>query len=170
MRRVALALFSTVAGLVMLLSFKTHSVTVAGVPVATGPITPGTSAAGSSGTGPATGSSSAAPSTTPSAAGTPTPAASTPATRTITGDSVDTRFGPVQVQITVQNGSLTAVNAVVYPQDTPRDVEINSYAIPMLNQEASTAKGAQIDMISGATYTSEGYLGSLQSALDKAGL
>jgi uncharacterized protein with FMN-binding domain len=173
MRRAALALFSTVAGLVVLLGFKTHSVTVAGIPVATGPSTPGT--AGSSGTGatsvpPTAGATSApAPSASASASArsSSAPAATT---KTVTGDSVDTRWGPVQVQITVQNGTVTAVDAVVYPQNNPRDVQINSYAIPALNQEALTAKSAQIDMISGATYTSEGYLGSLQSALDKAGL
>ena len=74
------------------------------------------------------------------------------------------------MQITVQNGTLTAVNAVVYPQNNSRDEQINSYAIPQLNQEAMSAKSANIDMVSGATYTSDGYIGSLQSALDKAGL
>jgi len=74
------------------------------------------------------------------------------------------------VQITVQNGRITAVNAVEYPQNNPRDQQINAYAIPQLNQEALSANSASIDMVSGATYTSEGYLGSLQSALDKAGL
>lgn len=199
MRRAAVALFSTVAGLVMLLGFKTHSVTVAGVPVATGPSAPGpgssgtgssdsgslgtgssdsgSSDSGSLGTGSSdSGSTPAAGATTAPAAGTPaassSAAAGTPAitTKTITGDAVDTRWGPVQVQITVQNGTVTGVTAVVYPQNNPRDVQLNSYAIPQLNQEATAAKSAQIDMVSGATYTSEGYLGSLQSALNKAGL
>ena len=76
----------------------------------------------------------------------------------------------MQVQITVADGSVTAVTAVVYPQNNQRDVEINSFAIPQLNQEATAARSAQIDMVSGATVTSTGYLQSLQSALDKAGL
>lgn len=158
MRRVALAIFSTVTGLVMLLSFKTHSSTSASVPVAV------------SGTDSGSGSSGA--STPTAVASNSAPASSTPASaaKTVTGDSVDTRWGPVQVQVTVQNGTLTAVQAVVYPQNNPRDEQINSYAIPQLNSEALAAKSAQIDMVSGATYTSEGYLGSLQSALDKAGL
>jgi uncharacterized protein with FMN-binding domain len=166
MRRVALALFSTVTGLVMLLSFKTHSPAAvsAPVPVATsGPDT--ASGSGSSPAGTATAPSSAAPS---SAA--PAPASSTSTTRTISGDAADTRFGPVQVQITVTNGTITAVNATEYPQNDPRDQQINAYAIPQLNQEALAAKSASIDMVSGATYTSDGYLSSLQSALDKAGL
>jgi uncharacterized protein with FMN-binding domain len=155
MRRVALALFSTVTGLVMLLNFKTHSTSVASAPAA-------------STTGPAsTGGDPATPGTaTPSSAASTPSAASTSAT--FTGDSADTRFGPVQVQITVQNGTITAVNAIEYPQNNPRDQQINAYAIPQLNQEALSAKSASIDMVSGATYTSDGYLQSLQSALDKA--
>lgn len=146
MRRVALSLFSTVTGLVMLLSFKTHGNGAAGVPVATGAVEPGngpeSSAAGGAGT-----------------------------TKTITGDAVDTRKGPVQVQITVRNGTVTAVKAVKYPLKNQHEVQLNSlYAIPQLNSEALAAKSARIEMVSGATYTSKGYLSSLQSALDKAGL
>lgn len=156
MRRVALALFSTVTGLVMLLSFKTHSST--SVPVAVSGTNSGSAPSGSAAAGSAAASSATSSSAAASAA------------KTVTGDSVDTRWGPVQVQITVQDGTLTAVQAVVYPENNPRDEQINSYAIPQLNSEALAAKSAQIDMVSGATYTSEGYLGSLQSALDKAGL
>lgn len=56
-----------------------------------------------------------------------------------------------------------------YPTDSPRDQEINSYALPELNQEAISAQSAKIDVVSGATYSSDGYMQSLQSALDKAG-
>jgi uncharacterized protein with FMN-binding domain len=98
------------------------------------------------------------------------PSSASSAAKTYTGDAVDTRFGPVQVAITVQNGRITAVNATEYPQNNPRDEQINAYAIPQLNQEAMSAKSASIDMVSGATYTSQGYLSSLQSALDQAGL
>jgi uncharacterized protein with FMN-binding domain len=76
----------------------------------------------------------------------------------------------VQVQITVTNGKITAAEAVVYPTENGRDVEINSYAVPALNDEAVQAQSASIDMVSGATVTSEGYLSSLQSAIDKANL
>jgi uncharacterized protein with FMN-binding domain len=88
----------------------------------------------------------------------------------VTGTAADTRYGPVQVKITVTNGQLTAVTAVEYPTNNPRDEEINSFAIPQLTSEALAAKSAQIDMVSGATYTSEGYITSLQSALDRAGV
>lgn len=156
MKRVLFAVSSTIAGLVMLLSFKTQSVTVTTPPAALG--TPDTTG----------GEPSAEPSAAAPTTGT-TPTTGT-ANGTITGDAADTRWGPVQVQITVAGGTVTAVTAVVYPQENQRDVQINQYAIPQLNQEATTAKSAQIDMVSGATVTSEGYLQSLQSALDKAGL
>ena len=72
--------------------------------------------------------------------------------------------------ITVANGQVVSANAIVYPTNDPRDQQINSYAIPTLNQEAVQAGNANISMVSGATYTSQGYIQSLQSALDKAGL
>ena len=83
---------------------------------------------------------------------------------------MDTRWGPVQVQITVQNGKITKAVAVDYPQGNGRDQEINSYALPVLSQEVTQAQSAKIDAVSGATVTSDGYIQSLQSAIDKAHL
>lgn len=150
MRRALLALTGTVTGLVMLLSFKTQATTVTTPPAALS--TP-----------------AADPTATPSAtaAGDPSAAAGT---QTITGDAAQTRYGPVQVQVTVTDGAVTAVTAVEYPQDTPRDAEINSHAIPQLDREATAARSTTIDFVTGATYTSQGYVESLQSALDRAGL
>jgi uncharacterized protein with FMN-binding domain len=91
-------------------------------------------------------------------------------TTTITGDSVSTQFGPVQVQLTVAQGKITAVEMLAYPYNSQRDKEINARALPILIAETMAAQSAQIDMVSGATYTSDGYLQSLQSALDQAGL
>jgi uncharacterized protein with FMN-binding domain len=159
MRRVALALFSTITGLVILLDFKTHSTTSGSIPAAVGTTTPGTGSSGGTGSTGSTGSS-----------GSSSSSATSTGTKTVTGSSVDTRWGPVQVQITVTNGKVTKVNAVVYPSGNSRDQEINAYAIPALNQEALSAGSAHIDTISGATVTSDGYISSLQSALDKAGL
>ncbi|MDX3802645.1 FMN-binding protein [Streptomyces sp. AK04-3B] len=106
------------------------------------------------------------------AAASPAPAGSgasaAAGTRTLTGDSVQTRWGPVQVRITLKDGKLTDVTAVTYPQENPRDRQINSYAVPQLTREALTAQSADIDTVSGATYTSDGYRQSLQSALDSA--
>jgi uncharacterized protein with FMN-binding domain len=158
MRRVIFAAFSTVVGLIALLSFKTRSTPVTVIPGALGSATTSTTSgqpdttSGSTGTG-----------------GTPGTTAAT-GTKTVTGAAASTRYGPVQVQITVTNGQVTNVDAVAYPTESSRDAQINAYAIPQLNSEAVAARSAKIDMISGATYTSTGYITSLQSALSKAGV
>jgi len=178
MRRIILAIVSTAAALVFLLTFKTHSSSVVTPPAAVG--TPGGASAGGGsgqgGSGTASGARTSsgatpAPSSTGSGA-TPAPSStggsSTTSAKTVTGDPADTMYGPVQVQITVKNGKLTGVDAIEYPTGTPRDEQINAYAIPQLTQEALTAGSAKIDAVSGASYTSQGYITSLQSALDKA--
>jgi uncharacterized protein with FMN-binding domain len=76
----------------------------------------------------------------------------------------------VQLQISVSGGKITSVQMLQVPQQTSHDIRINSQAVPILNQEAIHAQSAQIDMVSGATYTSQGYLQSLQSAIDAAHL
>src|SRR5947208_138804 len=111
MRRVAVALFSTITGLVILLDFKTHSPTPGTTSVAAG--TAGTT--GTDGTTGTTGTSDSTSGSTPAASS--SSAASSSGTKTVTGDSVDTRWGPVQVQITVTNGKVTKANAVVYPTE-----------------------------------------------------
>ena len=115
-------------------------------------------------------SSSAATSTTSSAAAATSSNSTTAAkstTSTVTGDSTDTQWGPVQVQLTLVSGKITAVSVVQYPNGNGKDQEINAYALPVLVQETISAQSAKIDMVSGATVTSGGYIGSLQSALDK---
>ncbi|WP_431985926.1 FMN-binding protein [Streptomyces griseoflavus] len=88
--------------------------------------------------------------------------------RTVTGDAAQTQYGPVQVRITVSGGKITKAEAVRTPEGGQSD-RITSNAVPKLNQAAVTAGSADIDAVSGATYTSAGYKQSLQSALDKAG-
>ncbi|MEV6795614.1 FMN-binding protein [Streptomyces sp. NPDC051320] len=90
-------------------------------------------------------------------------------TGTFTGDAVDTQYGPVQVAVTLAKGKLTAVKVLQVPDRGGRDQEIASYSVPRLTQEALGAQSAHIDSVSGASYTSQGYIQSLQSALDKAG-
>lgn len=75
----------------------------------------------------------------------------------------------MQVEVTFSGKKITRIQVLEYPTETGRDQEINSYAIPQLNQQAMSAQSANIDGVSGATYTSEGYQQSLQSAIDKAG-
>jgi uncharacterized protein with FMN-binding domain len=88
-----------------------------------------------------------------------------------TGQDITTRFGDVQVQITVSNGHITDVQAPLLPFDRARSAEISQAAGPILHDEALqavSAKTAQIDIVSGATYTSDAYVQSLQSAIDQA--
>jgi uncharacterized protein with FMN-binding domain len=147
MRRIVVAVVSTISGLLMLFSYHTST------------MGPGSTTASSPGSSPATGGGPSAPTNNGSGGD-----------GTFTGNSVDTRWGPVQVAITVAGGRITGATAVVYPNGNPRDAQINSYALPVLSREVIDAQSAQIDMVSGATVTSEGYLGSLQSAIDQANL
>jgi uncharacterized protein with FMN-binding domain len=158
-RRVIFAIVATAAALIFLLSFKTHSTPVAAVSPPSASASP---AAGAS-------SSNGATSKGKSSSGGSSSSASSVA-KTVTGDEAQTIYGPVQVKITVKNGKITAAEATEYPNNSPRDAQINAYAIPALNSEAVAAGSAQIDSVSGATYTSQGYVSSLQSALDKARL
>ncbi len=84
------------------------------------------------------------------------------------GSAVDTNYGPVQVEVTIANKRITKVTVPVYPSGSGRDAEINSYALPQLVAEVLSAQSATIDGVSGATYTSQGFQASLQSALDAA--
>ncbi len=97
-------------------------------------------------------------------------AAATPESRTVTGTAVQTQWGPVQVQITVSGSQISDVQVLQYPYNNPRDQQINDYAVPILVDRTLQAQSADIDMVSGATVTSSGYLQSLQAALDEAGL
>jgi uncharacterized protein with FMN-binding domain len=84
------------------------------------------------------------------------------------GQTVDTRYGPVQVAVTVSGGRITAVNFLALPEDRPRSQTISQQATPLLRSEALQAQSAQVNLLSGATYTSEGFAQSLQSALSQA--
>jgi uncharacterized protein with FMN-binding domain len=159
MTRITLWALSTISVLALLLGYHTSTM---GTPTAA----PSAAYSGSIAGTPA-GSSSDASSDTSSDAGSGTGAA---ASGTFTGDTAETRWGPVQVAVTVQAGTITDVQVPVYPQGNPKDDEINSYALPILIQSTLDAQGSDIDMISGATVTSDGYEQSLQSALDQAGL
>jgi uncharacterized protein with FMN-binding domain len=172
MRRIVIACMSTISGLVLLFSYHTSTgqsgagALGGGLANANGSKAGGSGSSGSSNANGSAGSSSGATSGPTSGAKSGASGAAT----TVTGNSVDTRWGPVQVRITVQNGKITASEAVVYPNGNGRDQMINSYALPILNQEAVQANSAQIDAVSGATVTSGGYQQSLQSAVDQAHL
>ncbi len=88
---------------------------------------------------------------------------------TFDGTLVNMRYGSVQVEITVSGGKVTSVTALALPVGG-RSSAISGYAGPILASEAVSAQSASIDLVSGATYTSEAYAQSLQSALDQAGI
>jgi hypothetical protein len=90
--------------------------------------------------------------------------------RVTTGPVVPTQWGPVQVQVTVDGGVITDVTPLQYPTGNSTDDQINGYALPILIDQTMQAQGANIDMVSGATVTSTGYIQSLQAALDRAGV
>ncbi len=85
-----------------------------------------------------------------------------------TGTEADAQWGLVQVKITIQNGKLTNVQFLEYPNHRDRSVEINNYAMPQLTSEAISAQSARVDVISGATDTSEAFIQSLGDALAQA--
>jgi uncharacterized protein with FMN-binding domain len=107
---------------------------------------------------------------TPAAGATATATAtvSASATKTVTSDAVATRYGNVQLKVTIAGGRITGITPVQLPQMDPKSYAISSYAAPLLRQSALAKQSADIDLVSGATYTSEGYKAALQSALDKA--
>ncbi len=157
MRRMILAVTGTIAGLVALLSFKAHVPTL---PVAA-----------TSGTG--TGSSS---SSTSSSASVTIPGEFpegslagklTQGEAAVTGKVANTVYGPVQIQLVVKNSKIVKVAVLQQPQSTIHDIQIGEFAFPRLISETLTAQGGKIDAVSGASYTSAGYISSLQSALDQ---
>ncbi|MFE5920481.1 FMN-binding protein, partial [Streptomyces sp. NPDC056468] len=137
-RRVVLAGAATVSGIVLLLSLK--------------PATdPGSAQAAGVGAPPAASAQGGAQA----------------ASGTVTGDAAQTQYGAVQVRLTVANGKITKAEAVQAPKGGQSD-QITANAVPKLNQAVVTAQSANVDAVSGATYTSAGYKKSVQSAIDKA--
>jgi len=150
MRRALLTLGGTAVGLAALLSFKTHSL-VAADPADSTPATPAASAASAGTSQPMAG-------------------ASGPATaRTVTGTAASTPYGHMQVQLTLSGTKITKVTVLQRTDDGTESNQIDANAIPALTSETLAAQGAKIDAVSGASYTSSGYIKSLQSALDQAG-
>ena len=86
----------------------------------------------------------------------------------MTGDAIATPYGPTQVQVMLSAGKIVKVTVLQHTDDGINSQMIDGHALPLLNQEALTAQSAKIDTVSGASYTSAGYIKSLQSALDKA--
>ena len=162
MKRILFSITGTIAGVVALLGFKTHS------PIATGAL-PSAALPGGNSSAPAPAPStraSGAPSSKPSSA----PGTTAASSRTLVGQAVQTQYGVVQVEATVQGSRIANVKFLQLTAFDGHSQQINSYAAPILLQQTLTAQSSQIDGVSGASYTSAGYVQSLQSALDQAGL
>jgi uncharacterized protein with FMN-binding domain len=171
MRKIVIAVMSTISGLVLLFSYHTSTNSEAATTTGTDTGT-GSEPQATAGTTPNAGEATTTPtaSATPSASSGSDTSSGSGSSGTYTGDAVQTRWGTVQVQITVKDGKITAADAVEYPSENPKDQQINAYAIPQLNAEVVDAQSASIDAVSGATVTSDGYIESLQSAIDQAHL
>ncbi|HTX27724.1 MAG TPA: FMN-binding protein [Streptosporangiaceae bacterium] len=153
MRRAILAITGTIAGLAALLSFKSH---VPSIPTST--------AGGTSGVSSSSPASEAGPGAvvpTGNQAGTLPVGEST-----LTGQVANTVYGPVQIQLIMRDSKIINVSILQMPDGTIHDIQIGQFAFPVLIKETKAAQSAKIDAVSGASYTSAGYIQSLQSALD----
>ncbi len=181
MKRVLAALAGTIAGLAGLLSYKsgpTHKVSTlalgpaptqpsAAPPTAAPTVPPGNGGGGDQNQGSDDGGGQ--PSATPPPTSAPTTAAPLPAgSKVVKGQDVPNQYGDVQVQVTIQGGKIVDVAPLQLPFDRQRSAYISQVAGPMLRTEVLQAQSANIDIISGATYTSQSYAQSVQSALDQA--
>jgi uncharacterized protein with FMN-binding domain len=135
MRRAILAIVGTIAGLVALLTFKSHAPSNLAAP---GAVVPTGSLAGRL----------------------------PPGETAVTGKAANTVYGPVQIQLIVRDNKIIKVSILEQPDGTIHDLQIGQYAFPRLISETLTVQSAKIDAVSGASYTSQGYIQSLQSALD----
>ena len=176
MRRVLLALLLTAVGLGLLLSFRSRSVTGTAASTSLG----GSALAGGSSATTAGAGASPSPSASASASGTASASASASKTGStsssgakdgsFTGTAEPNPYGNVQVQAVISGGKLTNVVVLQVPDRSGYEDQIVQVALPELKSEALSVQNANIDVVSGATYTSQGYAESLQSALDQAGL
>ena len=173
MKRITFWLLSTLSVVVLLFGYdaSNSTVTTARPPAV---VSGATGSSGASGSSSSSGSGSGTTSGSSSGSGGSTSSGSTSSgstsTTPVTGAVASTQWGPVQVELTVGGGKITQVDVVQYPSGNPKDDEINSYALPILVRETTDQQSASIDMVSGATVTSTGYIQSLQSALDQANL
>lgn len=133
------------------------------------PSIPGTSGVSGTGTGGSAGSGAGSGTGGSAGAGSTAGSPAQPADGDYTGDAESTPFGMVQVSVTIQGGRLSDVTAMHLTDRGGQSVRISNRAAPILRQEVLAAQSAHVSMVGGATYTSEGYLASVQSALDQAG-
>lgn len=169
MRRAPIVLAATAAGLAAVLGFHTEQPsTDLASPKATTPT--GSSATGASSSTSTSTSTSAKTSAGSSSSTSTSTTQTTSGTRTALGADVQYRYGELELEVTVTGGRITSVTPVVDNADDARSAQINSYAEPQLDSQTIAAQSSNINGVSGATYTSQAYVQSLQAALDKLGI
>lgn len=167
MRKAPIVVGSTAVGLGLVLSFHTHSPTLSRVSIGpTGRTSPTTTPTTTRPTTPQTQATQPAPPTQPTRQTAPPTTAPT-TTRSATGQDIQYQYGDIQLQVTENGSRITKVKVVQNGATDMRSQEINAQAVPMLQQQALQAQSANIDGVSGATFTSYAYAQSLQSALDQ---
>ena len=169
LRRAILVVSGTAAAVASALAYnppQLAQVSTASKPATPAPTTPApTTPAPTTPSTPTTGKATPAPKSTPT-----TPASTLPS-GDFSGDKVQTRWGPVQVQITVKDGVITAANALAFPNGDRRSLSISQQAIPyLIEQTLGVVSSSEVMGVSQATYTSNGWRASLQSAIKKAGI
>jgi uncharacterized protein with FMN-binding domain len=159
LRRITLMITSTLAAVIMLFSYRTST---RGTNVATADTT-AAPAGIVTGAAPTPDVKAGKPGSHPTKK-----APAKPSSSTVNGPTEQTRYGPVQVQVTIAGKRITGVKILQHPSGDDRSIQIANDALPQLRSETLAAQSAQIDAVGGATYTSEGYQQSLQGALDLA--
>jgi len=156
---------------VLVIGWQAGNAAVMSATTATSTTTPTTTTSGGNSGTSSSGTSNGSNTTTSTGTTTAAPVAPTTGATdgTYAGSTVNTRFGPVQVQVTIAGGAITDVTALQLTNTDGRSVQISNYASPILAQEVLSSQSAQVSNVGGATYTSQAYLQSLQSALDQAG-
>ncbi|MGH7635324.1 MAG: FMN-binding protein [Candidatus Dormibacteria bacterium] len=149
-----MTLLATAVAVVLLISFRTPPPNASGTGASV-PVQPSPSDSGGS-----------APASTP--APSPTPKSSGATSGTFTGQDYPNQFGDVKVQVVMAGGKITDIKVLQYPYDRARSAEISQQALPLLREEVLQAQSARIDILGGATFTSDSYAQSVQSALDQA--
>jgi uncharacterized protein with FMN-binding domain len=161
--RAAVAIVATIVGIFLLFSFQTPvTAPAASRASVSGP----TATPTSSGQG---GPTPTPPADSPGASASPSPSATSAyKDGSFTGQDAPNQYGDVQVKVIISGGKITDVQALTLPTDRQRSAEISQQAGPLLHDEVVQAQSAQIDILSGATFTSQSYAQSVQSALDQA--
>lgn len=167
-RRAVILLTGTAAAVTSVLAYHPPQLT----PVATNSIpiteTPNPTSSNPTNTNPTKPAPTTSSSTNPTPA---TPTQNQAVSGVFTGNVVQTRWGPVQVEITVKNGSISAASALKFPDGDQRSLSISQQAIPYLIQQSlGVVNASQVQGVTQATYTSDGWRGSLGSAIKKAGI